>query len=143
SMCAKPNLPGGLWMGVLGTLLAASSLLALVGKRESADVERVVGVRTLAAPLGHALAACLWLGVLLRLAVAGVLPAQPWLLAAAVRAGFLWLCAASATLVRRLGFLADPERLLWRRQGFWIITVTALLQLPWLGSFGLVDPWET
>ena len=51
--------------------------------------------------------------------------------------------AASATLVRRLGFLADPERALWRRHGFWLLAITALLHLPRLGSFGLLDPWET
>jgi 4-amino-4-deoxy-L-arabinose transferase-like glycosyltransferase len=141
SMCAKPNLPAGLWLGTLGTLLAAGSLLALVNPRANAD--RQVGLRSIAAPVGHALAASVWLWVLLRLAVAGVLPAQTWLLAVAVPAGFLWLSAASATLVQRLGFFADPERPLWRRQGFWLLAITALLHLPRLGSFGLIDPWET
>jgi 4-amino-4-deoxy-L-arabinose transferase-like glycosyltransferase len=140
SMCAKPNLPGGLWLGALGTLVAAASLLAVVSSGASAAR---MGVRSVAAPLGHALAASVWLWVLLRLAVAGVLPAQTWLLAVAVPAGFLWLAAASATLVRRLGFLADPERALWQRQGFWLLAITALLHLPRLGSFGLIDPWET
>jgi 4-amino-4-deoxy-L-arabinose transferase-like glycosyltransferase len=141
SMCAKPTLPGGLWLGALGTLVAAASLLALLSRGASAA--RLVGMRSVAAPLGHALAASVWLWVLLRLAVAGVLPAQTWLLALAVPAGFLWLTAASATLVRRLGFLADPERALWRRHGFWLLAITALLHLPRLGSFGLLDPWET
>src|SRR5688572_33417248 len=55
SMCAKPTLPGGLWLGALGTLVAAASLLALLSPGASAA--RVVGVRSVAAPVGHALAA--------------------------------------------------------------------------------------
>jgi 4-amino-4-deoxy-L-arabinose transferase-like glycosyltransferase len=143
SMCARPTLPGGLWIGTLGTVLSVAALLRLIATGRDTEVQRVVALRTLAAPLGHAVAASIWLWVLLRLAVAGVLPAQTAVLAAAVPLGFIWLVAATATLVRRLGFLADPERPLWRRQGFWLVAITALLYLPRLGSFGLIDPWET
>jgi len=143
SMSAKPSLPGGLWLGLIGTALAAGSLVRCAAAWAPADVARRVGARTLAAPFGLAVAALFWLWLLLRLAVAGVLPAQTLLLAAAVPAGFVWLAAASAELVRRLGFLSDPERRVWQRQGFWLVVLTALLQLPRLGSFGLIDPWET
>jgi 4-amino-4-deoxy-L-arabinose transferase-like glycosyltransferase len=143
SMCAEPSLPGGLWLGLVGTALAAGSLVAAARAWPSEDVVRRVEARSLALPLGLALAALLWLWLLLRLAVAGVLPAQTPLLAVAIPAGFIWIAAASGSLVGRLGFLSDPERRVWQRQGFWLIVLTALVQLPRLGSFGLIDPWET
>jgi len=143
AMCAKPSLPGGLWLGLVGTLLASGSLVAAARTWSPEEVARRVEARALALPFGQTLAALLWLWLLLRLAVAGVLPAQTPLLAVAVPAGFVWLAAAAATLVSRLGFLADPERRFWQRQGFWLIVLTALVQLPRLGSFGLIDPWET
>src|SRR5687767_7081824 len=90
SMCAKPALPGGLWIGTFGTALSAAALLRLIATEQDTQALRVVAWRTLAAPLGHALAASIWLWVLLRLAVAGVLPAQTAVLAAAVPAGFIW-----------------------------------------------------
>jgi 4-amino-4-deoxy-L-arabinose transferase-like glycosyltransferase len=143
SMCAKPRLPGGIFIGTIATLLSTASLLGLLGTWRAEEGVQKVALRELLAPLLHAVAALIWLCVLLRLAVAGVLPVQTPLLAVAVPAGFLWLVAAVATLVRRLGFLPEPERPLWQRHGFWLIAITALLQLPLLGSFGLLDPWET
>jgi 4-amino-4-deoxy-L-arabinose transferase-like glycosyltransferase len=143
SMCAKPSLPGGIFIGVFATLLSTASLLGLIGTWREVQVVRQIGLGQLRGPLLHAVAALIWLWVLLRLAVAGVLPVQTPLLAAAVPAGFLWLVAAVATLIARLGFMTEPERPLWRRHGFWLIAITALLQLPLLGSFGLIDPWET
>jgi 4-amino-4-deoxy-L-arabinose transferase-like glycosyltransferase len=146
SMSAKPSLPGGLVLGTLGTCISAASLLALMGTWRESDValaERHVGWRRVAAPLAHSLASLVWLWLLLWLAVLGVLPAQNWLLAAAVPAGFIWLAAGVGTLAQRLGFLDDLARPVWRRHGFWLIALTALLHLPRLGSFGLIDPWET
>jgi 4-amino-4-deoxy-L-arabinose transferase-like glycosyltransferase len=143
SMCAKPALPGGLLIGGVGAALATGCLLAFIGTWRRVEVVREVPARALATPLAHLLASSLWLWLLLRLAVAGVLPAQTALLAVAVPGGFVWWSGAAATLLQRLGMLADPQRSLWRRQGFWLLIVTALLHLPRLGSFGLIDPWET
>ena len=144
SMCAKPSLPGGLWLGLLGTFVATGSLVRWAGSYAAADdAAPRVELRALALPLGMSLVALSWLWLLLRLAVAGVLPAQTPLLAVTVPAGFVWLAASTAELVRRLGFLAQPELRLWQRHGFWLIVLMALLQLPRLGSFGLIDPWET
>jgi 4-amino-4-deoxy-L-arabinose transferase-like glycosyltransferase len=145
SMSARPSLPGGLAIGTFGTLLSAGSLLALLGTwcREQPVADRQIGWQRVAGPLAHCAASLTWLWLLLWLAVAGVLPAQTWLCAAAVPAGFIWLTAGVGALAQRLGFLADPTRPLWRRYGFWLIALTALLQLPRLGSFGLIDPWET
>jgi 4-amino-4-deoxy-L-arabinose transferase-like glycosyltransferase len=143
SMCAKPALPGGLLLGALATSLSTGCLLTFLGTWRSVEVVRQVSARALVAPLGHLLASSLWLWLLLRLAVAGVLPLQTALLAVAVPAGFIWWSGAAATLVQRLGLLADPELPLLRRQGFWLIVLTALLHLPRLGSWGLIDPWET
>ncbi len=146
SMCAKPSLPGGLAIGTLGTCLAVGSALVLLGTLIEAGANaaaRQVHFRQIAAPLTHCVVSLVWLWLLCRLAVAGVLPAQTGVLAVAVPAGFIWLSGAAATLVQRLGFLADPERSLWQRHGFWLVVLTALLHLPRLGSFGLIDPWET
>src|SRR5687768_14776150 len=35
------------------------------------------------------------------------------------------------------------RRDLHRRHGFWVVTIGICLALPTLGTFGLVDPWET
>ena len=83
----------------------------------------------------------LWLA--LRLAVLGVIPAQTAVLAAVVPGSFVWLVGAAAVTLERLRLLSEPGRLLLHRHGFWLIALTALLYLPRLGSFGLIDPWET
>src|SRR5688572_19276123 len=105
SMCARPNLPGGLWIGVLGTSLAGAALLAFFDSwraAPAAELERRVSGRVLIAPAGQAVSAALWLWILLRLAVSGVLPMQTWLLAAAVPVGFVWLTGALGLLGQRL-----------------------------------------
>jgi 4-amino-4-deoxy-L-arabinose transferase-like glycosyltransferase len=143
SMVARPRLPAGLLLGLIGTCTAAgSSLLLLDTFSQREPVARELQARRLLWPAIHAAAAGLLLFVALRLAVWGVIPAQTRVLAVIVPLGFLWLVGALASGVGRLGFLADAGLALWQRHGFWLIALTTLVYLPRLGSFGLLDPWE-
>jgi 4-amino-4-deoxy-L-arabinose transferase-like glycosyltransferase len=64
-----------------------------------------------------------------------------------VPAAFLLLVAAVFYLGAALGPWATDEtgraRPLHRRHGLWVIALTTVLYLPLLGSFSLIDPWET
>src|SRR4051812_3524726 len=73
-MGARPNVPGGLLLGTLGTGVSVASLLGLLG--DARPAEREVSLARVAAPLASCLASLVWLWLLLSLAVAGVLPAQ-------------------------------------------------------------------
>jgi 4-amino-4-deoxy-L-arabinose transferase-like glycosyltransferase len=67
--------------------------------------------------------------------------------AVVVPAAFLALVAAIFHAGVALGPWATDEsghaRPLIRRHGFWLIALTTLLFLPLLGSFSLIDPWES
>ncbi len=81
----------------------------------------------------------------LRLAVAGILPMV--VAAVAVPATFLALVVALFRAGAALGPYALDEtgtpRPLHARHGFWVVVTSAVLGLPMLGNFGLLDPWET
>lgn len=83
--------------------------------------------------------------VSLRLAVRGPLPQLAIGLVAT--AALVALVGATFELLVALGPLRTDERgearALLRRHGFWVIVLAAGVALPTLGSFGLVDPWET
>ncbi|MEY2936985.1 MAG: hypothetical protein RL033_7734, partial [Pseudomonadota bacterium] len=143
AMAAHPALPGGLWLGMLGTALAAGGTLAVFHVTPVRPVAATLSGRELLGPGLQALAALLTFWLALRLGVLGVIPAQSWVLALLVPGTFLWLVLALAVGAGRLGFLADPERPLWRRHGLWLVALITLLYLPRLGSFGLIDCWET
>jgi len=142
AMCARPALPGGLWLGVFGVAVAAAAALGLSERLDAGAPARVVAGRQLLWPLVHSLLALVALWGALRLGVLGVLRQQVLVLGLLVPAAFLWLTAALAVGVGRLGFLDDPGRPLWRRHGFWLFALITLLYLPRLGSFGLIDCWE-
>ena len=143
AMIAHPSLPGGLFVGLVGTCIGVAASLFLLDTFRAPEVVHQVAARGLLWPVVNAGAAVLLLWVALRLAVSGVVPAQTLTLAVVVPAGFLWLIGALSTALDRLGFLSEPERPLWRRHGVWLLVLTTLLYVPRLGSFGLLDPWET
>ncbi|MET0594945.1 MAG: glycosyltransferase family 39 protein, partial [Polyangiaceae bacterium] len=64
-----------------------------------------------------------------------------------VPATFLAFIVATFQLGAALGPWATDERgesrPLARRHGFWLLVTTTLLYLPLLGSFTLIDPWES
>ncbi len=143
SMCARPSLPGGFLIGCIGVSIAVGSALLLLGTWDRSEPLLRVSLRAVAWPLAHTFVAGILLWLSLRLAVWGVIPAQTQTLAVLVPVAFSWWVGAGATLAQRLGFLSDASRPLWRRHGFWLIGLTSLIYLPRLGSFGLIDPWET
>lgn len=77
--------------------------------------------------------------LVLRAAVAGTLPG--WAAAVLVPAAFSALVVATVRTAAGLG-ITSP-RPAWRRHGFWVVLLGAWVSLPTLGSFSLVDPWET
>jgi 4-amino-4-deoxy-L-arabinose transferase-like glycosyltransferase len=143
AMCARPSLPGGFFIGLVGTAVATGATLVLLDTFYRPGVARTVPLSEVVWPLALVAAAALVSFVALRLAVVGVVPAQTLTLAVLVPFAFIWLAGAAATVAQRLGFLPDPELPLWRRHGFWLLALTMLVYLPRLGSIGLIDPWET
>jgi 4-amino-4-deoxy-L-arabinose transferase-like glycosyltransferase len=99
-----------------------------------------VALRALSAPLAALALGGSAFGITLSLAVQGVLPAgatsvlAPALLVAVVMAAWMTL--------RRAGAIGSQRPLL-RRHGFWLVVLLATLELPMLGAFGLIDPWES
>lgn len=77
--------------------------------------------------------------VLMRLGVRGALGAR--LTGAALTLSFLFVVGSLLTVARSIGVVDDVP--LRRREGFWVLAVATLVMLPSLGSFGLIDPWET
>jgi len=70
-----------------------------------------------------------------------------WFWGACVTLSFEFVVYAVYKLGVTLGPWAKDElglpRPLWKRHGFWLVTIAALLYLPTLGSYSLWDPWET
>jgi 4-amino-4-deoxy-L-arabinose transferase-like glycosyltransferase len=97
-------------------------------------------LRALSVPFaGLLLAAALFWGTLW-LAVQGALPGGAASLLAP--AAFVAVVAAAWGLLRAARLVEARDGLL-RRHGFWLLVLLACLELPQLGSFGLIDPWET
>src|SRR6187402_814936 len=94
AMCARPALPGGLWLGVFGVAVAAAAALGLSERTDLRASARVVAGRQLLWPLVHSLLALVALWGALRLGVLGVLRQQVLVLGLLVPAAFLWLTAA-------------------------------------------------
>jgi 4-amino-4-deoxy-L-arabinose transferase-like glycosyltransferase len=147
AMSADPPLPLPFPLALTGTLLGTLGLLALFGtfrRGPGPDVALVPG-RRLLLPLLQLVAGSALLVTTLRAAVIGVLPFQVPLLAVLVPAVCIWLAFALGLMLERLGVWRHDRGglALWRREGFWLVVLTAVIQLPLLGSFGLIDPWET
>jgi 4-amino-4-deoxy-L-arabinose transferase-like glycosyltransferase len=108
-------------------------------------MHRSVDVRALARPLSATLASGALFWLVLRLAVRGVLPTL--LVAVMAPLAVLLLVASLFHAGVALGPLATDEsgneRPLLRRHGFWVVATGAIVGLPMLGAFGLLDPWET
>lgn len=144
SMAAEPALPAGRWLGGMGlaaSLLGSLRLLGLGGQHTPPDQR--TSFRSLARPLLVFVAALLATHASLRAAVAGSVPHQTQTLAVLVPLLFVLLVGSFGACARVLGLLEDAARPLLRRHGFWLCAMTGAIYLPRLGSFGLIDPWET
>jgi 4-amino-4-deoxy-L-arabinose transferase-like glycosyltransferase len=130
-------------LGSVAAALAAYGILDTLGTFD--DPGAVAGKRSLselALPAFACATTLLALIAAVRLAVAGVLPhpiATSGLLVTLLSLSFL------VTAYRLLAALtgSGEERPLWRREGFWLLALAMLIYLPLLGSFSLIDPWET
>ena len=146
-MAADAHFRWGFYLSLVGLALASAALVFLVRPRDPVGASGDARAPTArwGRPLGGFGLALVFFVLALRAAAAGRLG----VIAAAfvVPAAFLALVAALFHAGVALGPCATDEsnraRPLLRRHGFWVITLTTLLYLPLLGSFSLIDPWET
>jgi 4-amino-4-deoxy-L-arabinose transferase-like glycosyltransferase len=103
---------------------------------ESASVR----LRALSTPLAALALAGSAFVIALSLAVQGVLPAGA--ASALAPAALVAVVSAIWVILRRAGAIGSRRPLL-RRHGFWLVVLLAVLELPMLGAFGLIDPWES
>ncbi|HYP88143.1 MAG TPA: glycosyltransferase family 39 protein, partial [Polyangiaceae bacterium] len=125
-------------LGLLSALVASFGLLDFAGCFDDAAAP------TLAAPAfgprlwQGAVASAVWV-LVLRLAVAGVLPLHAWLAPLLVT---LSSAALLAALSRLASLWATPGTPLRDQPGFWLLLLGVVLYVPLLGSYSLLDPWE-
>lgn len=135
----------GVVVGSAGCLVAAAGLMQLL--RAFGEPDEQVEVRTsvgvLAPRLMETVASVALFVAVARLAVAGRLPWPVATAALLVPATFIGCVVSVFRLGRALGAWQSTERALWQREGFWLTLIASLLYLPMLGSFSLIDPWET
>ncbi len=129
-------------LGFVCCALAAWAILDALGTFDDArsSNEEPVPLKRLAARLTELAGSSIALILALRLAVAGMLPLPVVSAALLVTAGSIWVVAAGYRVLEALG-LGGPRLL--ERHGFWLFALSALIYLPLLGSFSLIDPWET
>lgn len=142
-------------VGLLGVALVSVGTLGLLGAfrasgaAASPSAATPVTGRALLVPLLRWLASGIGLVVAGRLAVAGVLPAPTFSSGLLMTAGFVWGAVETFNVGVALGVYKtnaigdEDSRGLLQRYGFWLIVLLSLLHLPRLGTFGLIDPWET
>jgi 4-amino-4-deoxy-L-arabinose transferase-like glycosyltransferase len=134
---------GSLPLGLLATLVAAFGALDFAGCFDDSDPSTLGAFRPAQLrPHFLELAGAALCGVLsVRLAVAGSLPASPWLAPALVTLSAVGGLVAFARLLAALSSLVSAG--VASRWGFWLLLLGVLLYVPQAGSFSLLDPWET
>jgi 4-amino-4-deoxy-L-arabinose transferase-like glycosyltransferase len=128
-------------LGILATVVSAWGLLDFAGCFDDV-VEPRAGCFSLRQlrPRLLELGLVLLLGLAaLRLAVAGILPGHVWSAPLLVSVCSL-ACVVSAG---RLLVSAPGAGPLTSRTGFWLMLLGVGLYMPFLGSYSLLDPWET
>jgi 4-amino-4-deoxy-L-arabinose transferase-like glycosyltransferase len=135
-------------LGFSCCLLAAAGLLLATGAFSSEQApSQVLDVKALKRPALMLLLSIVVLISALKSAVLGVIPFPIATCAVLIPATFLWVVIAAFQFAQQLGAYGPEENgevlPLHRRHGFWLIALITLLYLPLLGSFSLIDPWET
>ena len=135
------SIPGAVPLGTALIVGCAVALLDGLGAFDAAlgETGTTVSVRDMFRVCATAVLAFLCFAA----AVAGAAhlrgPAAVWgIVVTAAFTGF----AITLVGVGRL-FGAYDDRPLWRREGFWVVGVSAWTILPTLGAYSLWDPWET
>lgn len=144
-MAISRPLRWGVPIGGFGVLVATVGVLDILGSFDDPEgrVGRRVDARALLPGLGLLAGGTLGLCALVTLAVAGYMPV--WALAIAVPTTFMAAVVGVWRIGADLGAWSTDgvEAGIWRRHGFWLVTISGLLNLPMLGSKSLTDPWET
>jgi 4-amino-4-deoxy-L-arabinose transferase-like glycosyltransferase len=129
------------------TVAALGLLLATGGFTFQDQPAHSLDVRQLRRPALMLLLSLAALVVVLRAAVLGVIPYPIVVCAVLIPALFLWVVITAFGFARHLGAFGPEENgeqlPLHRRHGFWLVALISLLYLPLLGSYSLIDPWET
>jgi len=131
-------------LGLALVLVASVASLDFAGSFDDvgeALLGRVTLVR-LAPRLLELLAGALGWVAALRLAVAGSLPGHSWLAPVLVGLASIW-CVISAGRLLQRALVLSSGRPLRSRHGVWLLLLGVALYVPTLGSFSLIDPWET
>lgn len=136
----------GVPLGFLFMLVATWGVLDCAGSFDDAvEPAGKIDSQKLVRALVGVLGAALLMGAALMGGQSGTM--HQWMWGALVTVTFELLVYAVFNLGVRIGPWAKDEagleRPIWKRHGFWLVTVAALLYLPTLGSYGLWDPWET
>ncbi len=134
------NVPAGV---VLASLFAVCVLTAIGafdahGRIPVASSE----ARILLVPCSGLLVALVAWGAAVSAAVAGGLPWPRTSAALLIGLTFLGVLGSAWSVARAVG-VRDKDARFLRRRGAWVLLVTTAIQLPLLGSFSLIDPWET
>jgi 4-amino-4-deoxy-L-arabinose transferase-like glycosyltransferase len=145
-MAADVRSRWGPLVAIAGLALASMGIVSGVRTEDTAEATRpAVPIGRLTRPLVGAAMALVATFIALSAATAGRLGVVP--AALLVPASFLVLVATIFQLGAALGPWASDEtgepRPLFRRHGFWVVAIVTVLYLPLLGSFSLIDPWET
>lgn len=143
-MANHTHLRGGVALGALFCLIATLALLDVIG-----CFDRVTDMVVVVARPGFAR----WLSlsafsaaafvIATRLAVAGTLPGDKWLAALLIPLTLLTTLASVYQCVAELGLFEPTERSALRHPSFWLLAISIGVYAPLLGSFSLIDPWET
>ncbi|HEY1960344.1 MAG TPA: glycosyltransferase family 39 protein [Polyangiaceae bacterium] len=136
----------GVPLGFLCMLVATWGVLDLAGTfdddvKPAGIIDRRELVRSIAALVGAGLVFC----ATVMGGQSGTL--KQWIWGLLVTLAFELVVYTVFNLGVKLGPWAKDEggvaRPIWKRHGFWLITIAACLYLPCLGSYSLWDPWET
>jgi 4-amino-4-deoxy-L-arabinose transferase-like glycosyltransferase len=132
-------------VGLASCLVAVWGVLDMFGTFgvTEGEASEVVDLRAVLPRAAEVLLSVAALVIVLRLAVAGVLPWPRLSAALLVTAVFLGCVVSTYRLGKTLGVWRAEDAPLFRRPGFWVIALTTVVYLPMLGSYSLSDPWET
>jgi hypothetical protein len=127
-------------IGFAALAVAAWGVLDFTGTLDDA-AERSISVRELSARLVELLGSAIVFVLVVRLAVVGRLPFPRLSAAILVSAALFWVILAGYRVLARLGAV-DTSVPLHHRWGFWLVSLSIALYVPFLGSYSLSDPWE-
>ncbi len=142
-MASDAHMASSVPLGALAVLLAAFGALDFTGCFDDPDASGVAVKAPDVLPgrlLVLLVALVLWV-VSLRAAVGGALPLHARLAPLLVSLTSLSGVVACARVLACFG--AGSPRRLRDMTGFWLTLLGVGLYMPWLGSYSLIDPWET